>query len=297
MLSRTLHIGGPLDLEATLGVLGLTVRPVASVQGNEALWATRSSDGPVTVHLMRTGNTVSAVAYGPGGRWALEQLPRFLGLDDEPREFRPHPGIVAELHRRAPGFRLGHTGRVFEALMPTIVAQRVTTESARRSMRALIERYGAEAPGLHQLRLLPAPEVLAALDYADLHPAGIERKRAVTLIEVARRAARMEEIMGLDIAAGRERLLAVRGVGEWTAGHVMGMALGDRDAVPLGDLHLPSLVTWLLAGEEDGDDDRMVELLERYRPQRRRVVLLMKRSGLHPPRRGPRRQHQPIDWW
>jgi len=119
----------------------------------------------------------------------------------------------------------------------------------------------------------------------------------VTLIEVARRANRLEEIMEMDVAAGWERLLAIPGVGEWTTGQVMGIARGDRDAVPVGDFHLPSLVTWLLAGEEHGDDARMLSLLEPYRPQRRRVVLLMKRSGLHPPRRGPRRQSPRIDWW
>ncbi len=297
MFSRTVPVDGPLDLGATLGVLGLSMWPLATVRGHEAVWAARSPDGPVTVHLTLSGATVTALGYGPGAEWALDRLPESLGLDDAIGDFRPRPGIVEELHRRSPGLRLGRTGLVYEALVPAVVGQRVTVEGARRSLRDLVARFGANAPGPHRARLLPAPEILAGLDYADLHPVGIERKRAATLIEVARRAGRLAEIMEMDLPAGRERLLALAGIGEWTAGHVMGIARGDRDAVPVGDFHLPGLVTWLLAGEERGDDARMLTLLEPYRPQRRRVVLLVKRSGLQPPRRGPRRRTPRIDWW
>ena len=73
-----------------------------------------------------------------------------------------------------------------------------------------------------------------------------------------------------------------------TSGHVMGVAWGDRDAVPVGDFHLPNTVAWTLAGEPRADDDRMLELLEPYRPHRRRVVTLLKRSGASAPKYGPK---------
>jgi 3-methyladenine DNA glycosylase/8-oxoguanine DNA glycosylase len=86
----------------------------------------------------------------------------------------------------------------------------------------------------------------------------------------------------------RSRLLAVRGVGPWTAAHVMGSAYGDRDAVPLGDYHLPNVIAWALAGEDRADDARMVELLEPFRPERRRMVVAIKHARIHAPRFGPR---------
>jgi 3-methyladenine DNA glycosylase/8-oxoguanine DNA glycosylase len=297
MPTRTLRLTGPLDLGATLGALGLSVWPQATVRGNEAVSAMRTPDGPATVHLTVTETTAAAEGFGPGAPWALDRIPAHLGIDDGIADFRPPPGIVAELHRRSPGLRLGRTGLVYEALVPAVIGQRVTIEGARRSARALAARFGEDAPGPFERRLLPGPDVLAGLDYADLHPAGIERKRAATLIEAARRARRLEEIMEMDVAAGWERLLALPGIGRWTAGHVMGIARGDRDAVPVGDFHLPDLVAWVLAGEARGDDARMLELLAPFRPQRRRVVLLVKRSGMRAPRRGPRRRTPRIDWW
>ena len=59
------------------------------------------------------------------------------------------------------------------------------------------------------------------------------------------------------------------------AARIAMIALGDSDAVALGDLHIPHMVTWALAGERRGSDERMVELLEPYRGHRARVVRLL----------------------
>jgi 3-methyladenine DNA glycosylase/8-oxoguanine DNA glycosylase len=68
----------------------------------------------------------------------------------------------------------------------------------------------------------------------------------------------------------------------------MRVALGDPDAVSVGDYHIPSLVAWALAGERKADDARMLELLEPYRGQRGRVQRLLEVSGIYPERHGPR---------
>ena len=71
------------------------------------------------------------------------------------------------------------------------------------------------------------------------------------------------------------------GIGPWTAAEVGVRALGDDDAVSVGDFHLPNLVAYALAGEARGTDARMLELLEPYRGQRARVIRLLELSG-HP---------------
>ena len=67
----------------------------------------------------------------------------------------------------------------------------------------------------------------------------------------------------------------------------LGFALGDPDAVPVGDLHLPHLVAWALAGEHAGSDARMLELLEPFRGHRFRLIRLLYAAGLTPPARPP----------
>jgi 3-methyladenine DNA glycosylase/8-oxoguanine DNA glycosylase len=84
-------------------------------------------------------------------------------------------------------------------------------------------------------------------------------------------------------AALRKRLLAVRGIGPWTTEMILGFGAGDPDAAITGDLHLPHLVTWALAGEPFGSDERMLALLEPFRGQRFRVTRLLQAAGLAVP--------------
>ena len=88
--------------------------------------------------------------------------------------------------------------------------------------------------------------------------------------------------------------MTITGVGRWTAAEVAGVALGDADALSLGDFHLPNVVSWALLGQRRSNDSEMLELLEPYRGCRRRVVRLLQLAVGHPPRRGPRAQFRSI---
>jgi 3-methyladenine DNA glycosylase/8-oxoguanine DNA glycosylase len=105
---------------------------------------------------------------------------------------------------------------------------------------------------------------------------------------VASRASVFERLVNLPLGEAYARLLAVPGIGPWTAAEVGVRALGDIDAVSIGDFHLPHLVAWALAGEPRATDARMLELLEPYRGRRALVVRLLELSGVRAPRYGPR---------
>jgi 3-methyladenine DNA glycosylase/8-oxoguanine DNA glycosylase len=135
------------------------------------------------------------------------------------------------------------------------------------------------------------------MGHAEFHPLGIERKRAETIRGAARRASRLEEAAAMSPAEAMVRLTAFPGIGVWTASQVIQVALGDPDAVVVGDYNLPHLVSWNLAGEARGGDERMLELLEPYRGHRARVVRLLKAGGESPPRFGPRLSVMPIESW
>ena len=83
------------------------------------------------------------------------------------------------------------------------------------------------------------------------------------------------------------RLQAIQGIGPWTAAEVARDALGDPDAVSVGDYHLKNHVAWVLAGDPRATDERMLELLEPYRGQRARAIRLIEACPT-PPRFGPR---------
>jgi 3-methyladenine DNA glycosylase/8-oxoguanine DNA glycosylase len=300
MPRRTIDLDAPLDLRL---ILGPSYRgrgdPTMRLSSVAAARATRTPDGPSTLLAEVRGTRVEAEAWGPGAEQVLDGLPALLGLDDDPTGFDPclHP-VVAGLVRRLSRLRLGRTGAIMEALVPAILEQRVTGSEAASAFRTLIRRYGEPAPGpvaaSQRLRLHAAPDVLAALPYYVFHPLGVEQRRAEIIRRVARDARHLEALTELPGsraevgAAAATRLRAYPGIGPWTAAEVTLRALGDPDAVSVGDYHLPNVVAFALAGEPRGDDARMLELLEPWRGHRARVVRLLEASGIEAPRYGPR---------
>ncbi len=282
----------PLDLMRTLAPLRHgPYDPTIRFLANEMWRASRTPEGISTVHLRLAGAVVEAEAWGPGAAWELDHVGDLLGEGDRPEALVPRHPLVAELVRRFPGVRLTRTGRILEALVPGVIEQKITGLEAQRIYRRLVRTYGTPAPGPGAgagLLVPPEPRRLATLPYHAYHPLGLEQRRADVLRRIGVLAAKLEAGLIAGPEQARARLLAVAGIGPWTAAEATRIALGDPDAVSVGDFHLPRLVAFSLAGETEADDRRMLELLEPYRGQRARVVRLLELGGRSPARRAPR---------
>jgi 3-methyladenine DNA glycosylase/8-oxoguanine DNA glycosylase len=291
-LVRVLDAPRELDLEATSSLLRTGPGdPTTAITRDEVWRAAWTRSGAATVRVLRHGGRLAAAAWGPGAAEALDRLPRLLGFDDDPSSFAPADPLVAELHRRRQGLRLPCTGAVVEALVPTIIEQKVSAVEAHRSWYRLVSRYGSPAPGPRPLMLPPQPVELARLPYTAFHPLGIERRRAEVIRRVCARCARLDRLGGDSPAEARRVLEHITGVGPWTSANVTLRSHGDPDAVIVGDYNLPSLVAWTLLGsraDRQRGDELMLELLEPYRGHRARVQVLLKHEGHHPPRHAPR---------
>lgn len=291
-ITRVLPLPDPYDFARTVSVLRFGRRdPTVRIGAGELWRASVTPDGPGTVHLELSTSAITATGYGPGGGWLVERADALAGLRDEPAAFRPlartHP-TIAVLADAMPGIRLARTERVFEELLRAVLSQKVTTIEATRSYAALVRRFGTLAPGPSGLRVPPAPEVVAAAPYWAFHPLGVERKRADALRRLATSAAGLERLAAREPAATRRTLTTLPGVGVWTAAEVTAVALGDPDAVSVGDYHLPHQVTHLFTGADRGTDALMLDLLAPFAGHRARVVRLVLHAGHRAPRHGPR---------
>jgi 3-methyladenine DNA glycosylase/8-oxoguanine DNA glycosylase len=237
----------------------------------------------------RPGTLVDAAAWGPGAAWLLDTLPAMLGADDTPEGFLPRHPVLRDQVRRRPGFRIGRSGLVFEALVPAVLEQKVVGKEATRSWRTLLRRFGEPAPGPAPagMRVPPGARTWAAIASWDWHLAGVEAVRARTIASAAQVAGRLEEIIGMPPADADRRLRLLPGIGPWTSAEIRQRACGDADAVSVGDYHLPRLVGWALAGRAV-DDAEMLELLAPYAGHRHRAATLAGMSRSAPARRGPR---------
>jgi 3-methyladenine DNA glycosylase/8-oxoguanine DNA glycosylase len=241
--------------------------------------------------------TVETTVHGDGAGWLDARVEGLLGLDDDPAGFAPTDEPLRTLWRRFAGDRVGRTATLWHDLAWWVVQQRVTGQDAAAQWRRLVRALGAPVPGVEGLLAPPDPARVARLGYADLHPLGLERRRAEALVRAASAARRLGPLVDGPFEAAEPALRAVPGIGPWTAGGLASTTWGGADTVQLGDDGIPSTVSWLLAREPRADDARMLALLEPHRPHRYRVVRLALLSGVRPPRRAPRGRRTDVRGW
>lgn len=283
----------PLDLHATVAFLRRGGTDPTTVIDGGTIWrALRTSAGPATIALRAVGSEIRASAWGSGAGEALDRVPALCGADDDASGFDPsrHP-LIAESARRNPGLRLARTDEVFDALACAILEQKVTSMQAFGAWRYLVSRFGERAPGPTPRPMTAAPDasVWRSIPSWSWHRAAVEPPQSKTLVRAAARGASIERaVRAAETGADRDRVLtSLPGVGVWTAAEVRSRALGDPDAVSVGDYHLAHEVGHALAGSRT-DDDGMLDLLAPWSGHRQRVIRLIFLSGVREPRRGPR---------
>jgi 3-methyladenine DNA glycosylase/8-oxoguanine DNA glycosylase len=236
---------------------------------------------PAAVEVCRAGDGLEICAYGSYSDELLDETVRGFGQDDRYFAFATEDTGVLRLHHSLPGLRLLRMPWLYDMTCSAILQQRIRTVDAMRDWRRITRRFGASAP--RGLMAFPPAEVLAKVPHFELEGMGIDAKRARALLNFARESNLVRLKPGMSFAEMRQYLLRVPGVGPWTTESVLGYGAGDADAAIPGDLHLPRVVCYALAGEFKGSDERMMELLEPFRGHRFRIIRLLYAAGLDVP--------------
>jgi AraC family transcriptional regulator of adaptative response / DNA-3-methyladenine glycosylase II len=172
---------------------------------------------------------------------AVQRCRRLLDLDADPAAPAEHLGsdpLLAPLVRAAPGLRLPGTVDGAELAVRAVLGQQVSVRGARTAAARLTQALGEQlpAPDGGLTHLFPTPAAIAAAG-PDALPGGPERRRQ-TLRALARLLAEGELAIdpGSDREALRAQLLALPGIGPWTAEYIAMRALCDPDAFLPTDL-------------------------------------------------------------
>ncbi len=210
---------------------------------------------------------------------AVARCRALLDLDADPEavsaQLGPDP-CLGELVRARPGLRVPGAADGFELAVRAVIGQQVSVVAARTVAARLVERFGEPldepfGPVTHRF---PSSSALAQVDPATL---AMPRSRATALRELAKRvsAGDLELDAGAEPASTVASLLAVPGIGPWTASYIAMRALGDPDAYPFGDAGLRrALQRKGYAAEREAE----ARLAEAWRPWRSYAVIHLWRS-------------------
>jgi AraC family transcriptional regulator of adaptative response / DNA-3-methyladenine glycosylase II len=171
---------------------------------------------------------------------AVDRCRRLFDVDADPQAIAAVLGadpVLAPLVAAHPGLRVPGAVDGDEVAIRAVLGQQVSVGRATALATRLAERCGRPLaePRRGVDRLFPST---AAIADADLEGLGLTGERAATLRRLAGALSRGDVDLGpgADAAQVRAALLAIRGIGEWTAAYVAMRALRDPDAFPASDL-------------------------------------------------------------
>ena len=279
-ISLRLPFRKPLDLDALLRFLGNR-----AVEGVEAL------SGGLYRRTLRLPHGAGVVALSGGGDHvrcslrleslrdlgsAVQRCRWLLDLDADPvavDEILGADPLLDPLVRRSPGRRVPGSVDGAELAVRALLGQQVSVTGARTIAGRLVAEYGQPlpeslaAPDEGLTSLFPGPATIAEAT-GDLH---MPIARRESLQGLSRALAEADIVLdpGSDREDAVRKLLALRGIGPWTASYVAMRALGDPDAFLATDLGVRRAIEKL---GYPGDPLSIEKLAERWRPWRSYAV-------------------------
>ena len=232
--------------------------------------------GVIEVDLAAASDAVELIAHLPTFESIIDEVARvrhMFGFDDDrataPHQLATDPSL-GRLVRRRPNLRVVGGWDRFETAVRVIVGQQVSVGGATTVTAGLVERHGTPlpAPALGLTHLFPTPEQLGPLAAGDTDE-GMPRRRAQTIGELA--TAVLDGRVDLftpNPAELRKQLVALPGIGPWTAEVVAMRAARDPDVFPAGDLGIRQAVAALDATTELPSEDECRARAEGWRPHR-----------------------------
>lgn len=237
------------------------------IDGGPALLRAELGDGEVRAAL--EGRQLPT----DSGDQAREYLRRLLGLHADPEPFER---LVLASPRLAPlvagrlGLRIPQTPDLFDGLTWVIVGQQINLAFAYTLRRRLAERVGV--PVAEGLYAPPSAESVANLTVEELGRMQFSRRKAEYLVGAAQKIVAGElDLAWLSTRPPEEAeagLVAVRGIGRWSAQYLMMRAFGLQDCVPVGDAGLvKGLARFFDLPERPGPAETL-ELMRPFAPYR-----------------------------
>jgi AraC family transcriptional regulator, regulatory protein of adaptative response / DNA-3-methyladenine glycosylase II len=250
----------PMDFGATLNYLAARAIPgVEHIDTDGFQRAIRAPGGPVVVTLTAADDAIECEARLTDGHdvdAVVSLLRRLLDLDADPSsvdDVLSTDPVLAPLVAKRPGLRAPGAVDGFEMAVRAVVGQQISVRGARTLLGRIAAEHGTPVfEG--ELRMFPSAKDFTRIDPESLP---MPKARARTLLALAEACASgtLSLTPEADRASERATLLALPGIGPWTADYVQMRAMADQDILLATDLGVRKSAVQLGINLDGGRED------------------------------------------
>ena len=187
-----------------------------------------------------------------GGAFDLDSLARFAATSDP---------VLDRIQASLRGLRPVLVPDPLEMLVGSITAQQVSLHAATAIRARLVRRLGVRGRHAHAF---PSRERLATASPDDLTALGFSRRKAHSVLALARSDLDLHALAALPDEEVAARLTSLPGLGRWTADWFLARHLGRPHAWPAGDLGLRKAVAAFYGLEPDASEKQVRAFGERF---------------------------------
>ncbi|WP_291636223.1 DNA glycosylase [Clostridium sp.] len=211
-------------------------------------------------------------------KWVREQVAKYVwDMFDLATDLTPFyklaedDSIIKLLIDNYKGLRIVKINDMFETICWAIIGQQINLKFAYTLKKRLVEAYGEKMLYDNEWYFLfPTPQAISKLEVLDLKPLQFTTRKAEYIIGIANLfndgIIKKEELaLEVDYEKLKNRLLSIRGVGNWTADYTILKCFDLNDAFPIADVGIHNALKGILGLDKKPTIDEIKKLSVNWR--------------------------------
>jgi DNA-3-methyladenine glycosylase II len=217
-------------------------------------------DDNLRVHVLNTKLTLSI-------KKTLEEYIRdWFDLDTDIKPFyalSAKDKYMKDLVEKYHGYRIVGQPDLFESIIWAVLGQQINLQFAYTLKQRFVEHFGVD------YHLFPRPDVVSVLNDEVLLPLQFSRQKSKYVITISEAFASneisKEKLAGLSLQDAKEKLMKIKGIGNWTANYALMKTFHYTDAFPLEDAGVHNAIKNLKRMKEKPTLDQVRTFYKKYR--------------------------------
>ncbi len=178
--------------------------------------------------------------------------------------------LLGPLVKQFYGYRIVGQPDLFESLIWAVIGQQINLSFAYTLKQRFVESFGyREIAQNKTFYLFPKPEEVAKLNDADLLPLQFSKQKSKYVVEIAKafvnQEVSKESIAKLPFEEAKEKLMSIKGVGNWTANYALMKTFRYPNAFPLEDAGVHNAIKNLKRMKEKPTLDQVRRIFKKYK--------------------------------